>query len=82
MTRLNETFLHHSGSTDVITFDYASRPNTPILQGEIFVCVDEAVEQARRFCCAWQEEIIRYVIHGVLHLTGFDKCRVLRNNAG
>ena len=77
MTRLNETFLRHAGSTDVITFDYAA-PKTrtrnphPEIHGEIFVCVDEAVLQARKFGTNWQSEIVRYLVHGTLHLLGFD----------
>ena len=77
MTRLNETFLRHTGSTDVITFDYsdhaARNPKlASSLHGEIFVCLDMAVAQARRFHATWQSELARYVIHGVLHLLGFD----------
>jgi probable rRNA maturation factor len=80
VTRLNEAFLHHKGSTDVITFDYAEPavqseppPGSPILlHGEIFVCAEEAVSQARRFHTTWQSELVRYVVHGVLHLLGHD----------
>lgn len=78
MTRLNETFLRHAGPTDVITFDYSETPtgsSPPALHGEIFVCVDEAVAQARRFRASWQAELVRYVVHGVLHLCGFDDTR-------
>lgn len=70
MTRLNETRLRHAGSTDVITFDYGE-PGRP-MTGEIFVCLDEAVLQAARFRATWQEELVRYIIHGVLHLLGRD----------
>lgn len=80
MTRWNETFLRHEGSTDVITFDYsdyaprgASRGLR--LQGEILLCVDEAVLQARRFRTTWTSELTRYLIHGVLHLLGYDDRR-------
>jgi probable rRNA maturation factor len=92
MTRLNETFLKHKGSTDVITFDYrtegragsplpAARSGTlrrarPTLHGEIFVCVDAAVLQARKFSTTWQSEVVRYIVHGILHLLGFDDSRV------
>jgi probable rRNA maturation factor len=90
MTKLNETFLRHAGSTDVITFDHAvkadvgrrSKKREPSkspdvgcykrIHGEIFVCMDEAVRQARQFRTNWQSELVRYVVHGVLHLTGFD----------
>jgi rRNA maturation RNase YbeY len=72
MTRLNEAFLRHAGPTDVITFDHAERPAAGRLHGEIFVCVDEAAAQARRFRTIWQAEVLRYVIHGTLHLLGYD----------
>ena len=94
ITRLDETFLQHKGSTDVITFDYAervgqasrlsnsgarARPGSdrldacpPLLHGEIFVCLDEAVSQARRFHATWQSELVRYAVHGVLHLLGYN----------
>jgi rRNA maturation RNase YbeY len=73
MTRLNETRLRHAGSTDVITFDYG-QPGGP-LAGEIFVCVDEALAQAARFRVQWPEELVRYIVHGVLHLRGYDDLR-------
>ncbi len=72
MTRLNETFLQHTGSTDVITFDHAEAPDPSHLHGEIFICLDDAVIQSRAFRTTWQRELARYVIHGVLHLRGFD----------
>jgi rRNA maturation RNase YbeY len=43
-----------------------------LLHGEIFVCLDEALSQARRFHTTWQSELVRYVVHGVLHLLGYD----------
>ncbi len=79
MTSINETFLQHEGSTDVITFDHtdgAPGVTRPTLHGELFVCVDEAVSQAKRFKTNWQSEIVRYIIHGILHLLGHDDHRV------
>ena len=77
MTRLNETFLRHKGSTDVITFDYSSpvTRHSSLLHGEIFLCIDEAIAQAKRFRTSWQSELVRYAIHGVLHLLGYDDKR-------
>ena len=75
MTRLNENFLRHAGSTDVITFNYGEtgKPKAAAaLHGEIFVCVDEAVIQAKKFRTTWQSEIVRYIVHGTLHLLGHD----------
>jgi probable rRNA maturation factor len=42
------------------------------IHGEIFICLDEAVAQARRFRTTWQSELTRYLIHGLLHLCGYD----------
>ncbi len=70
MARLNEQFLSHQGSTDVITFDYSAPSVT--LAGDIVVCIDDAISQARRFRTSWQSELARYVVHGVLHLSGYD----------
>jgi rRNA maturation RNase YbeY len=72
ITRLNETFLGHAGSTDVITFDYRDDAPSGCLSGEIFISMDDAVAQARRYGTAWESELIRYVIHGLLHLQGYD----------
>jgi probable rRNA maturation factor len=72
MTRLNETHLQHSGSTDVITFGYSNPESTEPLSGEIFVCVDEAMTQSKRFHTTWTSELVRYIIHGLLHISGYD----------
>jgi probable rRNA maturation factor len=74
MARLNESFLRHQGPTDVITFDYAER-SEPRLHGEILICMDVAVDQARRYRTSWTSELLRYAIHGLLHLQGFDDRR-------
>ena len=46
-----------------------------VLCSEIFVCLDEAVSQARRFRTSWQSELVRYIVHAILHLLGFDDTR-------
>lgn len=78
MTRLNETFLRHRGSTDVLTFDYTQAGRPAALHGEIFVCLDEALIQAGRFRTSWQSELVRYLVHGILHLSGYDDKRQTR----
>jgi probable rRNA maturation factor len=86
MALINETFLQHEGSTDVITFDYtddgrarsplpaggAHGVTRPAPHGEIFICVDEAISQSKKFKTTWQSEIVRYLVHGILHLLGRD----------
>lgn len=72
MTRMNEGYLRHKGSTDVITFDYTDANRPKCLTGEIFICLDEALVQAPRFRVSWQNELVRYIVHGILHLSGYD----------
>ena len=77
MARVNWQFLQHEGSTDVITFDHGDSPAdvrhpTAHLHGELFICVDDAVAQAKEFRTTWQLEVVRYIVHGVLHLLGHD----------
>ncbi len=75
MAKLNWDYLQHEGSTDVITFDYregyeGKEVSDPA--GEIYISVADAKKQAREFRRTWQEELVRYVVHGVLHLQGYD----------
>ncbi|HWM25845.1 MAG TPA: rRNA maturation RNase YbeY [Chthoniobacterales bacterium] len=62
MAELHRRFLNVSGPTDVITFQH----------GEIFVSVETARNQARRFGSSLEHEIRLYIAHGLLHLHGFD----------
>jgi len=80
MAALNWKFLQHEGPTDVITFDYSEKQKAEnkkekCLCGEIFVCVDEALLQAKAFGTNWQSEVVRYIIHGILHLLGYEDAR-------
>lgn len=75
MASINEEFLGHEGPTDVITFDYQcseSGIQNPELHGEIFVCVEIAEKQAKEFGTSRQSEVVRYAVHGILHLIGHD----------
>jgi probable rRNA maturation factor len=76
MTKLNETFLGHAGSTDVITFNHREPADGGDLHGEIFISVDDAVAQAGRFGATWQSEVVRYLAHGILHLEGHDDTEI------
>jgi len=74
---VNWQFLQHEGSTDVITFDHLEKRKAKSgkqrkFHGELFICVNVAVKQAKEFKTSWQAELVRYVVHGVLHLLGYD----------
>jgi probable rRNA maturation factor len=62
MSDLHWRFMKVRGPTDVITFDH----------GEIFISVETARKNARRFGTSTMEEIQLYIVHGLLHLSGFD----------
>ena len=68
---LNKRFLDHDEPTDVITFPQ-SRPGANRLEGEIVVGVEVALVQAKERGYAVEEELCLYVIHGLLHLVGYD----------
>lgn len=69
MREMNRKFLAHDYATDVISFPLSSdgRPD-----GEIYINADRAREQAARYEVPFGEEIARLVIHGTLHLAGYD----------
>ena len=62
MASLHRKFMNESGPTDVITFQH----------GEIFLSAETARRNARRFGNALTRELRLYVVHGLLHLHGFD----------
>ena len=64
---VNRRFLGHDYYTDVITFDY-STPST--LNGDIFISLDTVRSNAEMVGTSFENELLRILIHGVLHLTG------------
>jgi probable rRNA maturation factor len=72
MAALNERWLGHGGATDVITFDHRAETPELDLHGELFLCPEVAMEQARRYRTTSEAELVRYLVHGVLHLCGYD----------
>jgi probable rRNA maturation factor len=67
MRRANRKFLRHDFETDVLAF----RLDAPLL-GEIVVSTDYAMKEAAARGIPVQEEVARYVVHGILHLAGYD----------
>jgi len=70
MSRLNEQFLGRSGPTDVLSFPYGSEAGR--LEGEVIVDAEEALRQSELVEHGAEEELLLYVVHGVLHLLGYD----------
>lgn len=67
---INRQFLQHDYPTDVISFPYELAP--PTVEGELVVSVETGLTQAREAGWSAKEEVLLYVIHGTLHLVGFD----------
>jgi probable rRNA maturation factor len=86
MARIHKQYMNIEGSTDVITFDHGEEGRTPraarssaarsgapkSIHGEIFISVDDAIAQSREFDTTWQNELARYMVHGILHLLAYD----------
>ena len=68
----NRDFLQHDYPTDTISFPLEDRRSEGHLEGEVLVCTDIARERAKEFGWTAEEELLLYVIHGLLHLTGFS----------
>lgn len=71
MARLNRRHLGHAGVTDVISFGFAPTPGAGVV-GDIYVCPDVARANARAAGCGVREELLRLVVHGTLHVLGWD----------
>ncbi|MCK9399422.1 MAG: rRNA maturation RNase YbeY [Bacteroidales bacterium] len=74
LVQLNKEYLRHFTLTDIITFDLSE--SAGLLTGDIYISVDRARENAKKFRDSLNNEIKRLMIHGVLHLMGYkDKTR-------
>ena len=74
IARLNKRHLRHAGATDVISFALGgatSGARQPIV-GDIYIAPDVARANARRYGRGMREELARLVVHGTLHILGYD----------
>jgi probable rRNA maturation factor len=69
LKKINVQFLNHNYFTDVITFDYSE---DPVINGEVYMSIDRIRENARAYSVKIEDEILRVMFHGVLHLTGYN----------
>lgn len=66
---INIKYLHHDYFTDIITFDYSEGKT---ISGDLFISVDSVKENAIFYNTEFDEELNRVLVHGVLHLIGYD----------
>jgi rRNA maturation RNase YbeY len=69
LLELNQKHLAHDTLTDIITFELNER-SAPILS-DIYISTERVKENAREFGVSFQNELLRVVIHGALHLCGY-----------
>ncbi|MGC8544710.1 rRNA maturation RNase YbeY [Athalassotoga sp.] len=67
IVRLN-SYRKKSGPTDVLSFNYDQQA----LKGEVYVCPDYVMENAKIFNVTFNQELLRVCIHGILHVCGYD----------
>lgn len=73
MSVFNRKFLNHSGTTDVISFPQRDENDrTTNILGDIVVCAERAKQQSKFFDTNFNQEFGLYIIHGILHLLGYD----------
>lgn len=75
MAELHQRFSGEPGPTDVLAFPLDEGPHPPgmpVLLGEVVVCTDVAAREAAERGLPFAEEVARYVVHGTLHLLGWD----------
>ena len=66
--QMNVEYLNHDTLTDVITFPYNDNP----IEGDIFISIDRVKDNAQDLAVAFDDELHRVMIHGVLHLCGYS----------
>lgn len=72
MVALNRKHLGHRGATDVISFGFSKPARRGPVIGDIYIAPDVARENARKHDAGVREELARLVVHGMLHVLGYD----------
>ena len=66
---VNQKYLQHDYFTDIITFDYCEGDR---LSGDLFISIDSVRENALEYGTDFSDELNRVMVHGILHLIGYD----------
>jgi len=69
LLNINKQYLNHDYYTDIITFNYCEQD---IISGDLFISLDTVLDNSKTFGVSYESELHRVIIHGILHLIGFD----------
>ena len=69
LIEINNKYLQHDYFTDIITFDHSE--NKKNIEGDLYISVDRTKENAKKYKVDENTELIRVIIHGLLHLIGY-----------
>lgn len=68
LKEINLKYLNHDYYTDIVTFDYGEGK---IVSGDMFISIDRILENSKLFKCDLNDEFLRVIVHGLLHLIGY-----------
>lgn len=66
---MNRKYLGHDYYTDIITFDYCEGE---VLNGDLFISIDTVRANSEEYGTSFENELNRVIVHGLLHLIGYD----------
>jgi rRNA maturation RNase YbeY len=72
ITRINKEYLDHDYVTDIITFRLDDGFDNATIEGTIYCCAQRITEQAAEFNQSQKDEFLRVMIHGLIHLIGYN----------
>ena len=76
LLQINKQYLNHDTYTDIITFDYTIENKRGAVSGDIYISIERVIENAGTFSKTVEDELLRVMIHGTLHLLGYkDKTK-------
>ncbi|MBN2519922.1 MAG: rRNA maturation RNase YbeY [Bacteroidales bacterium] len=69
LLEMNREYLNHDYYTDIITFDYS---DNQIISGDLFISLETVQFNSKEICVTFNNELLRVIIHGILHLIGYN----------
>lgn len=70
LLELNKTYLKHDTLTDIISFSFSDSPE--VVSGDIYISIERVRENSGKYLEPFDKELLRVMIHGILHLVGYD----------